>query len=778
MIQSLKLRRFFRQLAIAYSPLCRVNMGVIVAVSVFSISACIAAAQTRTALSNTTALYPRLIRLAHNSDASKNGLIVASVTGFRNGSGEEDIYSSADGRTFAQIGAIVDSDFASGLCCGTLFELPAQVGALAPGTLLWSGSVGQQSTTQPMQLKIYKSTDGGATWSYLSNCATATSPKSVGGGLWEPQFEIADDGALVCFYSDETQSGHSQLIHQVRSYDGINWKDSTFTVASTISNDRPGMPVVTKLPSGTYFMSYELCGPAACTVFSRTSSDGWNWGDPANMGRKVQTVSGQWLEHAPTNVWSPSATSTNGTILLIGQMLYDASGAVSSGNGITILTNHSADGSGTWNTMPAPVQVPTAYNNYCPNYSSSLLPSTDGTTLLEFASDYVGSTCTTFFNTGPVLAGTVAPTVTVSPAVTRVSGFPLQVAVSVTGKSAAPAPTGQVTLTAGSYSATAILTNGTVSFSIPGPLPGGQQILSVAYAGDSNYTAATGSATVTVVATPAVTITPAASTIAAAQALNVAIAVTHEGTVTPPTGSVSLTSGSFASGAVDLTGGAASVTIPGNSLSLGTDQLTATYTGDSNYAAQTGTASIDVAAAPGFTMSATPVSVPAGAVTGNTSTVTLRSFAGFSGSVSLSASILQFNGASTMPQNPPVFTFAPAGLVTLAADSALTATLQVSTTGASIAANRPVPLRSPATQGSEAIAFGSLLLFGFRRRGKQRSAVVTSLCLFAAVLGCSGCNSSTAGHVASATTAGSYLVKVTGTAGAANAQTTITVNVQ
>ncbi|MEK8169341.1 hypothetical protein NKH77_04665 [Streptomyces sp. M19] len=38
--------------------------------------------------------------------------------------------------------------------------------------------------------------------------------------------------------------------------------------------------------------------------------------------------------------------------------------------------------------------------NYCPNYSSALLPSTDGTRLLEIATDLDGSTCKPYFATG------------------------------------------------------------------------------------------------------------------------------------------------------------------------------------------------------------------------------------------------------------------------------------------------------------------------------------------------------------------------------------------
>ncbi len=448
----------------------------------------IAFGQSQTELSNATGLYARVLRLSHNGDASMNGKIVASVTAFPNGAAEEDVYTSADGVTFSSTGTVKDADFSEGLCCGTLYELPSQVGAMSPGTLLWAGSVGQSSTTKPMQIKIYQSADQGSTWSYLSNCATAATPKSIGGGLWEPQFEIADDGALVCFYSDETQAGYSQLIHQVRSYDGINWQDSYFTVASTIQADRPGMPVVTKLPSGTYFMTYELCGPAACTVFSRTSADGWNWGDPTNMGNKILTGAGQWFEHAPTNAWAASATSSSGTILVIGQVMLNSSGTVSSGNGVTIFTNHSPDGSGPWSTMPAPVHIPDAYDNYCPNYSSPMLPSTDGASVLEFASDYVGTTCTMFYATGPIAVPSAGFTV---------SGTSLSIAPgAVTGNSST------ITITpVGGFTGSVTLTAEVISSPT-----GGQYPPSLSFGSTSSVNIAStvpGTATLTVSTTPA-----------------------------------------------------------------------------------------------------------------------------------------------------------------------------------------------------------------------------------------------------------------------------------
>ena len=350
-----------------------------------------------TALTSSAALYPRLVRLSYNTNKAQDGTIIASVINPYGLGGDAEFYSSSNGTSFSLLGKIQDPDFATGLCCGTLIELPSEVGSLSAGTLLWAGSVGQNATNRSMQIKVYESSDSGMTWSYLSNCDASANT----GGIWEPQFLIADDGALVCVFSDESQAGYSQILNRARSYDGVNWRDYTYTIASTVPTDRPGMAVVSKLPSGSYFMTYELCGPAACTVFYRTSADGWNWGDATDVGEKVATADGQYFEHAPTNTWAPVTGSATGQILLVGQMLYNADGSVATGNGETIFANTASDGSGPWSTLAAPVSVPDAYNNYCPNYSSALLPSTDGAEVLEFADDYVEGVCTMYFASGP-----------------------------------------------------------------------------------------------------------------------------------------------------------------------------------------------------------------------------------------------------------------------------------------------------------------------------------------------------------------------------------------
>jgi len=81
-------------------------------------------------------------------------------------------------------------------------------------------------------------------------------------------------------------------------------------------------------------------------------------------------------------------------------VLYANDGTVSPENGKLIFTNASPHAGGPWSTTTAPVEVPAAYDNYCPNYSSALMPTAHG--LLELASDYdAAHICTSFFATRP-----------------------------------------------------------------------------------------------------------------------------------------------------------------------------------------------------------------------------------------------------------------------------------------------------------------------------------------------------------------------------------------
>ncbi|MEV1023208.1 sialidase family protein [Streptomyces sp. NPDC050264] len=358
-------------------------------------------AATGTPLRNDTGLYPRVIRLEHNGSA--NGRVLASVVSFSGNNGLGAIHESTDGgSTFRQVGTVADPEAAGGqgLCCSTLFELPRQIGALPAGTLLWAASVGQDEAGRRMALRVFKSTDIGRTWSYLSTVATASNDK----GLWEPEFSIDAAGELVAHYSDETDSAHSQKLMAARTTDGIGWSGHHATIASNLASDRPGMAVVRRLANGTYFMTYEICAAAGqyvCVVHYRTSADGWNWGDPAHLGFRPETADGKYFKHAPTVAWAPLSGSATGRLYLVGQVMHNADDSVAAGSGRTVWVND-AGGAGAWREIPAPVAVSSTTVNYCPNYSSALLPSANGQSLLEIATDYDGTVCKPYYATGAV----------------------------------------------------------------------------------------------------------------------------------------------------------------------------------------------------------------------------------------------------------------------------------------------------------------------------------------------------------------------------------------
>lgn len=341
-------------------------------------------------------LYPRMIRLEH-APGALHGTILAKTS--------NRLFRSVDeGRTFTYLTTVPTVNLEEGSpgagkndpdkerCCSTVYELPSRVGRFAAGTLLYSGSFFADGVPA---IEIYTSVDQGAHWRYLSTPMKAGDDHH---GLWEPAFTVARDGSLVMFVSDETEACCSQKLVQMRTRDLGTWSAKQDTVASSSQAERPGMAIVSRVADGTYFMSYEVCGPVAhCAVYARMSRDGWNFGPAADMGTKVVTTTGQYFAHAPGNLFDESSRE----LIVAGQVLYERDGTVSPWNGKLLFRRESMDGQGPWRTMPAPVEVPTAYDNYCPNYSSALLVMAHG--LLELASDYdAGHHCTSYFATLPI----------------------------------------------------------------------------------------------------------------------------------------------------------------------------------------------------------------------------------------------------------------------------------------------------------------------------------------------------------------------------------------
>ncbi len=386
-------------------------------------------------------------------------------------------------------------------------------------------------------------------------------------------------------------------------------------------------------------------------------------------------------------------------------------------------------------------------------------------------------------------AGTIKPTITIN-APSGTVAYPFFVTVTASGPSGTSAPTGAVSIRIGnagySYGFTEPLTNGSVTFTPPNQLPTGPNTITVSYLGDSNYTSGSGSGTVDLFERPLFTFTPSTATIAVNQALSITVSLSGYSNYPTPAGAVTLSSGTtYNSSPIQLTAGSAAFTVPANSLTIGGDTLTASYSGDSNYFPSSYNMGVNVTSipTPGLAITGTGVTISTrGATTGNTSTITVTPSGGFIGSVALTAAITSSPAGA---QYPPTLSFGSTTPVSISGSNSGTATLTVYTTAATSASLAdPVHRGFPwYTEGGAALA--CILLIGIparRRRWRTLLGMVALLvALTGGVLACGGGGGGSIGSGGNSnpgTTAGAYAITVTATSGTTTATSTVALTVQ
>lgn len=276
-----------------------------------------------------------------------------------------------------------------------------------------------------------------------------------------------------------------------------------------------------------------------------------------------------------------------------------------------------------------------------------------------------------------------------------------------------------------------------------------------------------------------VSVVPSATSITNAEALTVAATVT--GASGTPTGTVTLSSGSYNSGAQALTGGAYTFSVAAGALPLGTDTLTVAYSGDPTYATTTGSTTVTVTEIGSYSLAAsTTTAIAPGAST--SSTITATPAGGYTGSITLTCSV----GAITGGTDTPTCSVGSAIAVTGAA--AATGSVTVFTTAAATSAKKgpggTAQIRNDRTGGwlsAGGAALACLLFFGIparRRNWKTLVSVLIFTSIFGALSGCGGGGGGGGGTTDPGTTAGTYTVTVTGTdAALVKQQTSFTVTV-
>jgi subtilase family serine protease len=403
-------------------------------------------------------------------------------------------------------------------------------------------------------------------------------------------------------------------------------------------------------------------------------------------------------------------------------------------------------------------------------------------------------------NAWTVTVGAATATVTVKPAQTSInSNNTLDVTVTVASSPAGGVPpTGTVTLKASgsTYSGSATISNGSATFTIPAnSLPGSAtglvDTLTASYGGDGVYApvpSSTASVTVTTIVqlTPTITVTPASKTLNSNASLNVTVAV--GGTSITPTGTVKLSGGGIVTAlSGTLVNGSYQFTIPANTLSSGSDILTATYSGDGSYASGSNTTTVTVTESTFTVNQPSPVLTPSTAATSAgiapgasaTAVITVAAVGGYTGTVTLTCQET---------------TTTAAGGDGAACSIPITAVSMGGTATATVTTTAPVAeLRYPNVHGNGWAGAGGgavlafLVFLGIPARRRSWRQMLGMLVLMAALGGLSACGGGSSGGSGGGggssdpgTTAGTYtfLIQATGNPSVTPAvSTTFTVTV-
>ncbi len=384
--------------------------------------------------------------------------------------------------------------------------------------------------------------------------------------------------------------------------------------------------------------------------------------------------------------------------------------------------------------------------------------------------DFPGHSATVFVFT-PETSSPTATTTSLASSSTHVSlGQPITFTATVAPRSGSGVPTGTVTF---SDSATQIgnlslNSSGSAAFDTSSLAIGSHSINAV-YSGDANF-AASLSAVVSVTVSAPVKIATTTSVVASATQLTAGQDVTFTGGVAPqsgtgvPTGSITFLDGQTQLGVVSLNGGSA--LFRSANLAVGTHSITASYSGDSNYAAAISAAlTVTVTTAPAadysLTMSSSAITVAQGSSGSFTVTVTPKN--GFKQAIDFACEGMPDGGSCAF--NPHTVT--PAA-------GAVSATVTVQPPAAAGATAPPIavfPRFQPAALYILALAIlgfaGMAGIKGSVTQGMKFVRAVMASSAFVALLATANCS----GYSSPKTTQPASTYVVTITASAANAPT-------
>lgn len=273
-------------------------------------------------------------------------------------------------------------------------------------------------------------------------------------------------------------------------------------------------------------------------------------------------------------------------------------------------------------------------------------------------------------------------------------------------------------------------------------------------------------------------ISPNGYSITQSQAFNLFITVNGTTGNPTPTGTITVTSGNYSSTPIAVSNGNVSTVIPAGTLPPGTDVINVQYSGDSVYPATSGAITVTVIP-PSFTIAGSILGFKAGATTGNQATVFVTPAGGFTGTVTLTASLASSPSGAV---NLPTFSYGTTSPVTVGSANPAQATLTVTTVAPiSCTATAEVdPIFSRFTGGTAVACIVLLLVPSCRRWRRFLALLLFALVVAGGVTACGGGGGSKSGCSAfvPGTTPGTYSIAITGTSGSITATNTVSMTIE
>lgn len=133
------------------------------------------------------------------------------------------------------------------------------------------------------------------------------------------------EDTLILYFADQRSEAHGQELSHKETKDLVNWSDTITDVSFPVYTMRPGMPVVTQLPTGDYIYVYEWGGAPIFNdyrfpIYYRIAKDPRKFANATDMYINA-TNTDIFPNNSPNVVWTPVG-GEKGTIVVSSYLKY------------------------------------------------------------------------------------------------------------------------------------------------------------------------------------------------------------------------------------------------------------------------------------------------------------------------------------------------------------------------------------------------------------------------------------------------------------------------